>query len=601
MNEMELLSCCPIITVEYAAVGMEVHEKTAQRRFGKLRDAGRASFHVVGRGGHSRQCWFLTAQGVMDLFPDPYDVPWWLTESGLRTLWPRVERLHALYGVMLNLFTGVGGDWHAEEEPPRLLDVHWLRGPLRKGREASASGFFWAVLTYERGIRIFPTYGGKQLLESAMGDKWENRDLGLATYSLSEHEERQRGYRDKPDDHLDYTTWPSGILVMGDDDFSLEIARRNLPRDGYRGGSQPFLFVKTGASRGIAEGVVKPRPYDLAVSVPPYAHSRVLRLPLPSPADEALGAEIWRRPLVPSTIVDWLDCDIYKSDVPPKLGNPLSVGRPGGKDRPEEILGHALLAKIVEWVAEWSGLTVKNLARLTGTKGEVVKEECRKLVQEGWLQEHGGMFYLGERGIAYVARRDRVAMDKVRTRVDNDIREDNLEVGSNRNHTKAVNLTMIRLHEAGFPVCAGWRVLKDYPELGTQLKPDLAILAHSELGEGLHFIEVELTAKSPEGVKNKLEPHAKINGWDSADALAHTVTANGTTSLDYLDSARSPVIFIIKTANAERLFQRLGRGLPMLTTTLSKVRGGRLEGPETVWCLDGVPQALWNPPVIPGE
>ncbi len=61
------------------------------------------------------------------------------------------------------------------------------------------------------------------------------------------------------------------------------------------------------------------------------------------------------------------------------------------------------------------------------------------------------------------------------------------------------------------------------------------------------------------------------------------------------------MILITKTANAEKLFQRLGRGLPMLTTTLSKVRGGRLEGPETVWCLDGVPQALWNPPVIPGE
>ena len=55
---------------------------------------------------------------------------------------------------------------------------------------------------------------------------------------------------------------------------------------------------------------------------------------------------------MPSTIVDWLGYDIYRSDLPPKLGNPLRVGRPGGKDRPEEILGQALLAKIVEWVAE---------------------------------------------------------------------------------------------------------------------------------------------------------------------------------------------------------------------------------------------------------
>ena len=253
-----------------------------------------------------------------------------------------------------------------------------------------------------------------------------------------------------------------------------------------------------------------------------------------------------------------------------------------------------MLAHILEWVAEWSGLTVKNLARLTKRSSKDVRKVCDDMIELTWLREEGGMLYMGEAGVMYVARRDRVPPETVRGRVNNDIREDHKEVGSHRLHTQAVNRTMIAFHEAGFAVFAGWRYVRDYPHERTQLKPDLLILAGSVLGEGLHLIEVERTATHTERVKGKLEPYAKVNGWDSIDAMAYTVEMNGTTVMDYRDTIRSRVIFIPETQQAELLFQRLGRGLPMLTATLKNVRGGKLEGPNTVWRLDGKTTALWK-------
>ena len=64
---------------------------------------------------------------------------------------------------------------------------------------------------------------------------------------------------------------------------------------------------------------------------------------------------------------------------------------------------------------------------------------------------------MGETGIMYVARRDRVAPESVRNRVNNDMREDHRAVGSLRLHTQAVNRTMIACREARLPVFAGWR------------------------------------------------------------------------------------------------------------------------------------------------
>ena len=609
MDELTLLSYCPLITVEHgtkginSANGSKFNETTIRRHLDQLRDDGLVSFHVIGRGGHEAGHWFLTPHGVMKKFPDRLFVPSWLTESHLRSLWRRVERVDALYGTALDLFSEAGRDWYHGDVPPGFLGMHHIRGPQRRGRDARASGILETVITYEGGIRIFACHLGKQLSESMMMEKWAARFQGLLTYCPLEHEDRLSVYSDfrerawhslwNPLALEEYNTRPSGYLVIADDELPLEIARQHLCSD-RNGDEQPFLFVKAGADRGIAVGEVSPRPFDLAVSMPPWLHerTRMLALPFRRLSAETPGEEVWRRPLVPSTIADWLVPDIPNDAVEPKLGNPLNLGGPNQPRHPEDSLGTALRAHILEWAAEWSGLTVGNLARLSKTKKKTVEDVCRHMTAEGWLQERGGMLYLGETGIMYVARRDRVAPESVRNRVNNEMREDHRVVGGLRLHTQAVNRTMIACREARLPVFAGWRLVRDYPELATQLKPDLVILAQSLLGQGLHFIEVERTAIDPERVRGKLDPYAKVNGWESADMMAHTVEINRTTVLDYLDTIKSRVIFITETAAAELLFRRLGRGLPMFTATMKDVRGGKLEGLDTVWRLDGETQPV---------
>lgn len=102
MDELTLLSYCPLITVEHctkginSANGSKFNETTIRRHLDQLRDDGLASFHVTGRGGHEAGHWFLTPHGVMKKFPDRLFFPSWLTESHLRSLWRRVERLDAL-------------------------------------------------------------------------------------------------------------------------------------------------------------------------------------------------------------------------------------------------------------------------------------------------------------------------------------------------------------------------------------------------------------------------------------------------------------------------------------------------------------------------
>ena len=49
------------------------------------------------------------------------------------------------------------------------------------------------------------------------------------------------------------------------------------------------------------------------------------------------------------------------------------------------------------------------------------------------------MLYLGRVGILYVARRDRVSPDIVRTRVEGNIAMDHRPVGAHHRHTIAVN------------------------------------------------------------------------------------------------------------------------------------------------------------------
>ena len=232
-------------------------------------------------------------------------------------------------------------------------------------------------------------------------------------------------------------------------------------------------------------------------------------------------------------------------------------------------------SRILDLVEEWHGLRVQDVGRLLSRSRKEVQEVMDRMVQDQWLRDVAGMLYLDRQGVLHVAARDRVSPGLVRTRVDNAIKQDHKQVGSQRRHTIAVNETMVRLYKAGITPYAGWRAVMNLGS--TQLAPDLAIVLETSLGPRIYCIEVERTARYPERVSDKIYPY-------------RTAFENG--ELSGMAGKVAGVIFIVELPSAEDLFRRMGQGLPLLTTTLRDIRRGPLHGQRTVFRFEGKPIAL---------
>ena len=128
MDAQEVLANFPFINPSEAAAVMRVNVSTARRRFQRLRQDGLATCHMVGRGGHLEQRWVLTREGVLRQFHAVDGGPWWVRESGLRSLYGRMEQLRALYRIAPTLFDGPGRDWYELPETPRLTGCRFIRG-----------------------------------------------------------------------------------------------------------------------------------------------------------------------------------------------------------------------------------------------------------------------------------------------------------------------------------------------------------------------------------------------------------------------------------------------------------------------------------------
>ena len=335
--------------------------------------------------------------------------------------------------------------------------------------------------------------------------------------------------RDPYIDHIspdfDSDPRPSGYLVLGPDWWAVHSAYSNLPLEGYRGARQPFLFINVNELHGFSDGIVEPRPHDWIDNSPDYRPWAVGRIP--------------------------------------------RFLRPDAAPAPADLLGMAVPAATLDLVAEWSGLRRKDLARrLKRSRKRVIDPAVDEMLAGEWLQEVGGMLYLARTGILHVARRDRVSPDTIQARVAAAIKLDHQPVGAHRRHTVAVNEVMVLLHESGIPAYAGWRAVESLA--GTQLAPDLVIVAQSVYGMGIYYIEVERTAQYPEQVADKINP------W----------------SVAFHAGVLARVIFIVERPEVEDLFQNLGQEVPMFTSTLRDVRGGPLRGDVTVWRLRGRPVPL---------
>ena len=523
MNIEELLANCPLISIQEAADIQQVNKTTSGRQLDTIRNHGRATYHEVGRGGRRQKLWAPTRHGALSRYVYPERVPWWNTEGGLRSVLRRVEWHRATYQYAHKLFRNAEEDWFEGDSIPALESCVFIRGP-RAGRGQREPGLIQAVLTYEGGYTTFVCWVGVQHTVYDLRRRWAARFDGLDTFSADELPGAWGSDMDQPDPEYDPTPRPSVYLILCDDELALLTAAQNLPRDGYRGGRQPVCFVNLKTGQSHYEGQVRPRPHDRVE-----------------------------------------DSMVFP---PRRLGDPLRVIRPDEGAHPEDIFGSVERSRILNWAAEWSGLRVRDLARLLKRARKDIRPIVKEMVKSNWLQEINKMLYLGRNGILFVARRDRVSPDTVRARVGHNISMDHRRVGAHRLHTIAVNETMIRLVEAGIPVFAGWRALWNLGQ--TQLAPDLVIIAESRFGIGVHNIEIERTAVRPEQVASKIVP------WETANEMRRVAR----------------VIFVTERPEPEELFKLQGAGLPLLTSTLGDIRRGPLTGDETAWRLDGNPTFL---------
>ena len=132
----------------------------------------------MGRGGVVAQRWVLTRRHVEELVGAGHEVPWPLSESGLRTLLPRVELLDTIYKVMPPLFAGLAHDWLAVSVPTTLESIDFIRGLGRHDRS-----LIDVMVTYTNGIRIGVCWLGDQLQNSDILPMWLDRFQDLETES----------------------------------------------------------------------------------------------------------------------------------------------------------------------------------------------------------------------------------------------------------------------------------------------------------------------------------------------------------------------------------------------------------------------------------
>ena len=514
MEALDTLAKYPFINPREAAVIKGVNVSTVRRQFKELRKDGLATCHMVGRGGHLEQRWVLTKEGLERRFGSIFNVPRQLTEAGLPNLYRKMDQLRDLYRIAPALFDNLEWDCPWAPGTPRLTGCHFIRGGKR------GPGLIQAALTYTHGISVWFGRVGTQLGEPQIMQRWERHLDDLDRGRAAEYFRRiDRLNRIDPHPDIDPTPRPSVYLVVGADELATVQAYQSLPGEVYRDGRQPFIFINAESGGFHLEGIVNPRPHEI-----------------------------------------YDDDEFYAA----RIGDPGKVARFDGPPHPEDLFGETLFYMVFELVAQWPGLIVQDIARrCRRSKGEVA-EVVQQLTGMGWLQERGGMLYLGKGGIIFVSRRDGVSVNGVEARVGDAITQDHRQVGAHRIHTAAVNRLMVRLHEAGIRAFPGWRAVLDIPGV-TQLKPDMVMFAETPLGRGLHYIEVERTAKSPEQVAKKFAPYRE------AHRMGYSV----------------PVIFITGTPEAEELFRRQGRNLPVLTCTLADARRGPLAGNPSVFRRDG--------------
>ena len=432
--------------------------------------------------------------------------PWTATSRGIETSLRRLSMLEPVYRLAPDLLRSGRVRPPAEVAATRELRMTDFR-LLRYG------GFYHAVARYGQDLWTPFTYAGLHATERALRRKEQHRFWGVDCYSHEEDRHLRIGnqvFYEDPDQEVE----PSGQIVVAVDAWARELARNTLSSP------TPTLFC---TPDGQCTPAVELRPSRDLVS-DPSGHPSVGR---------------------PESAALWL------------------------RDNPDmEAIDGRTAHRLFMAVCQFPAMRASWLAEVVKGSPAEVRRHLRRFVETGLVAVFDGRHYLSELGMKRAANMSRVLPSIIRSRhgayLDRWYRE------HEQHHNDGVNRLVARFAREGVLAVAGWRGEVNVPGL-TQVRPDVLVqVSEGALGAGIHYIEFERTAVSPQEVAYKLGPYRRMAAAGRA----------------------LPLLMVCETARGRRNFRAAAGVLPMLTTTLERVLAGPLTGPVTVWSRDGVPAAL---------
>ena len=439
--------------------------------------------------------------------PDHEHPPWTATSRGIEISLRRLAMLEPVYRLAPDLIrSGRVNRPHDDAAASREARMTDFR-LLRRG------GFYHAVARYGPDLWTPFTYAGLHATERGLRRKEQHRFWGVDCYSHEEDRYLRIGNRlfyEDPDQAVE----PSGQIVVAHDAWARELVRSTLS------GSTPTLFC---TPDGQCSEAVELRP-SLDLVSDPAGH--------------------------------------------PTVGRPENVGL-WLRDNPDmEAIDGRTAHRLFMTICQFPAMRVSWLREVVGGSSGEVSRHLGRFVDTGLVAVFDGRHYLSELGMRRAANMSRVLPSVIRSRhgayLDRWYRE------HEQHHNDGVNCLVVRFAREGVEVVAGWRGEVNVPGL-TQVRPDLLVqVSEGTLGAGVHCIEFERTAVSPQEVEYKLGPYRRMAAAGRA----------------------LPLLMVCETARGRRNFRAAAGMLPMLTATQERALAGPVTGAVTVWSRDGVPAAL---------
>ena len=508
-----------------------------------MRENETADYRVVGRGRKAERRWIFTSEKQHVPPPNDHDhdeagrgadghrhhprlvemghthVWWWQSEFGHQRIFDMLGPNTAFRDVALRLFPEASGAWLANVGDVVEL-TNWI--PLRRGR------ILEAIATYSDGEHSYYVvfcWVGKQLRRKRFNRKWQRRFDYLQW-------DRFQNRKGEP------YPQPSAYVIVGQDEHSVRMAMRLLPRTGSLGEEAVSFWVAESPCRKVGE-------YGAVI---PYADF------------------------------------VYDRFQVPRLGQPENIAPPAGAGGKDDYPAPAALSLVPAYgiaclAEEFSAITQEDCVELLKLYRGDVPKLFRKLVEDNLLQARDAtpeaikagllkagdsVYYMTPTLMEIASLRDRISVKTLANREAAYLDPDGQRHPHQLVHNRCVIYIKRLLHKNGITLYAGWRWVV-HLDKKTQLQADGIIYADGPFGPGLYFVEMERTATD-----------------------RHTITLKWRTYRALVEAGfEVRVIWITETRQAATRFLQRGADMQVMVTTLDQLRTGPIAGPSTIWRMPG--------------